>query len=329
MRNNGGANWKERCSEFPTNAAVRGAGMDFCAASAALDCPRCISMARRAIGNKVGRLNSHPTIKDDAEARACSCLGSSRVLDMKFEAITTCNSVGWKQHGERMANTFLDFWPSTVPLAVYAENFNPIRGVEKRELPVWIEHFKAANKNNEAAKGMIGGKYNYRFDAVKFSHKVAAISDAVYRTNADVLIWIDADTVTHSIVSEQFLADRFPSGSQVAWLERHTLYPECGFVMYAAQDADVREAVKEFAALYEDGKVFGLQEWHDSWVFEWVVKRHNLRTTSLSGEYGWHSHPFINGPLGSVMDHAKGNRKILGKSRVGDLKAKRTEPYWA
>ena len=39
-------------------------------------------------------------------------------------------------------------------------------------------------------------------------------------------------------------------------------------------------------------------------------------------------HPFINGPLGTVMDHLKGNRKNDGKSRAADLVVKRQEEYW-
>jgi hypothetical protein len=39
-------------------------------------------------------------------------------------------------------------------------------------------------------------------------------------------------------------------------------------------------------------------------------------------------HPFVNGPLGSYMDHLKGGRKEQGRSSDKDLVVTRTEEYW-
>ena len=66
-----------------------------------------------------------------------------------------------------------------------------------------------------------------------------------------------------------------------------------------------------------------------SLVIQQLVQLAMLPTRSLSGERGARTgHPFINGPLGAYMDHMKGPRKQLGKSRRKDLKINRNEPYW-
>jgi len=40
-------------------------------------------------------------------------------------------------------------------------------------------------------------------------------------------------------------------------------------------------------------------------------------------------HVFINSELGAFMDHLKGPRKALGKSKPGDLLKPRNEAWWA
>jgi len=39
-------------------------------------------------------------------------------------------------------------------------------------------------------------------------------------------------------------------------------------------------------------------------------------------------HPLINSAWGAYLDHLKGDRKMLGKSKRSDLKINRTEDYW-
>jgi hypothetical protein len=41
---------------------------------------------------------------------------------VKYTVITTFNSQGYKQYGQRMIQTFLQNWPADVTLVVYAEN---------------------------------------------------------------------------------------------------------------------------------------------------------------------------------------------------------------
>ena len=89
--------------------------------------------------------------------------------------------------------------------------------------------------------------------------------------------------------------------------------------------------------MYEEAEkgIFTLEEWHDSYVFDVVLKRHKqtfpqspIKDFSghlISGE----GHPLINCELGAYFDHLKGDsRKAKGQSLSKDLKVKRVEPYW-
>jgi hypothetical protein len=58
------------------------------------------------------------------------------------------------------------------------------------------------------------------------------------------------------------------------------------------------------------------------------VKSMGLGWKSLSGGFEASSHPFVNGPLGAYMDHLKGPRKHIGRSRPQDLQRRRGEAHW-
>lgn len=258
----------------------------------------------------------------------------------RYVAITTCNADGWRQTGREMVRTFLQHWPLEVQMLLYAEDFVPeddllaARRLTVRRLPGWVDVFKKRNRFKHHL--MSPKSYNYRFDAPRFSHKVGAITDAARMHDSSgldsdvVLIWLDADTVTHAPVTLGFLDSLFPSGA-VAWLDRERLYPECGFLMFRAGHPAFARLLWRFQAMYERDELFQLPEWHDSFVLQHLVEEAvNERLmeppVSLSGEARVYNHVFIHSVLGSVMDHKKGDRKT--RKRSHDLKVPRTEDYW-
>jgi hypothetical protein len=80
-----------------------------------------------------------------------------------------------------------------------------------------------------------------------------------------------------------------------------------------------------------DSGIFTLAEWHDSFVFDAVRNKFHGRLKELnwsSGIINGEGHPLINSEWGAYLDHLKGDRKELGRSKAKDLKIKRTEAYW-
>ena len=251
----------------------------------------------------------------------------------RFSVLTTSNAAGWQQAGHRMVETFYRFWPADIPLYFYAEQFvpNDLRPVV-RQLPAWLTEFKARHAENLRAHGRVGNRYDYRQDCVRFAHKVAAVTDAALALETDVLIWADADIVTHAPVTTDWLTSLFPRGPYIAWLERDRHYPECGFYMLRCGHPAHREIMKRWQQLYETDAVLGLAQTHDSYVLQQLLldaEREGLITMhSLSSEARQHHHSLINGPLGACLDHLKGPRKALGRSHLSDLMAPRSEEYW-
>ena len=241
---------------------------------------------------------------------------------MRYAAVTTYAPKHWRGHARRMVESFGQHWDGVPLLALNDDAL----AAAAPGLPAFKARYPQSRFH-----GRVNGTYDMRFDAVRFAHKVYAIAVAAERCDADVLVWLDADTVTHEPVTAGWL-DGLIGGADIACLLRSAKYTECGFVMYRLNDKG-REFIRRFVGLYDSGALFRLAEWHDSFAFDHVriemQEKDGLTVASLSGEAAHRGHPFVNCDLASVMDHCKGSRKAAGRSRPGDLMAPRSEPYWS
>jgi len=273
----------------------------------------------------------------------------------RFAVVTTCHAQGYEQYGRRMVESFLAHWPAEVPLLLYHEGFEPPQApgrIEPHDLPASspaLVAFKTRHLDNPRAHGRqlpwarlrLGPvsmplpvrtrKASYRWDAVRFAHKSFAIFDAARRTDADVLIWIDADTLFFGDVDLAELNRLAPADCAVACLRRPN-HSECGFVAYHLRDAHTPRLLAEFEAMYTQDLLFNEREYHDSYLFDVVRQRAEARGAKvhdIAEGAGWQaSHVLINSRLGAFMDHMKGGRKAEGRSRAEDLRVQRNEGYW-
>ena len=265
---------------------------------------------------------------------------------MKYTVITTFNQAGLKQYGQRMISTFEQYWPAEVDLVVYAENCKPtvsrantcvtdLLG-DNAELRQFIER----HQNNPLAHGQstpdrqVDPKKQFRWDAVRFAYKVFSIALATATIKTDWLIWLDADTHTHSLVPIAGLNELCPADSMISYLGRsETYHSECGWVAYNLTNPQTRQFIKDFVDMYNNDEIFKLDEWHDSYVWD-VVRRKYYGTNKFynlnpaPGTKGLAGHPFINSALGLYMDHVKGKRKVSGQSKAKDIAMHLDHPYW-
>lgn len=234
---------------------------------------------------------------------------------LTFDAVTTYAPRHWESHARRCAETFDEHWAG---IALHAMTDEALE-----ELVPWLPAFKARHAHRLTD--------NYRFDAVRFSHKVAAIEYALEQGKSDVLVWLDADCVTHAPVDAEWLAGLL-GDADFGYLRRSRKYPECGFMLLRRNDA-ARAFWAAVVKLYRTDELFTLREWHDSYAIEQIrggrEAAGDLRCVSLSGDAEDTGHPLVNGPLGARLDHLKGKRKQAGRSHASDLVAPRRETYWS
>lgn len=258
----------------------------------------------------------------------------------------TANAAIWEAYGRRAVVTWLKHWPADAHLVLYVEDFDvpdelaadPRLSVVA--MPAWHWAWKKRHADNADAHGRDMRRavrpkngYSYRRDCVKFSHKVAALTDAVLRGPlAGVVIMMDADVITHADVTPAWLQSIFPDPRYCAWLDRSAWdYPECGFVMFRADDPIHLGFMGDLRAMYETDAVFALQQTHDSFVLKTLVQRAVsaglcLSPWSLSGSARTSSHPLPMSRLGECLDHLKGKRKELGATSAQE--ARRRGDHW-
>jgi len=276
---------------------------------------------------------------------------------MSISVVTTFHEAGLKQYGQRMINTFVDNWPAEVKLYVYPEKCNPQVHDHSRivltdldsvaELTAFKNKWKGVPKaNGDVSKDPVRSKRKdsgkgFKWNAVRFAHKVYAIFDCAKHCDTEWLIWMDADTICHSPISYKQLQSFLPGKKDLCYLGRKGKYSECGLYAMKLTSPVVQHFLKEFQKAYDDAEngIFKLAEWHDSFVFDavrnnipelnlhdWAASLQDLRPRA--GMSAGEGHPLINCEWGAYLDHLKGGRKNSGKSKREDLKVSRSEPYW-
>lgn len=257
--------------------------------------------------------------------------------------VTTMNSEGYARYGLRMLASLRGYLSPGIRFMLFAEGFLPEPGVLPPTSTVfdldasapWLADFKAWCEEDPVRCGVIKYGYNMRWDAQRFAHKIAAFTAAVRLfPEARMLWWFDADTVAHAHVTPGWLADLLPEDAYIAWLDRLSLYPECGVFGVRPTHPFHRQLWAEVLSLYETRSLIQYPEWHDSYLIQQVVEQAAREGSipppaSLSGAQGRATpHPLVNGPLGARLDHLKGPRKGGARSYPTDLRFARSEPYW-
>lgn len=276
---------------------------------------------------------------------------------MNYAVITTFHEAGLKQYGQRMIDTFCQNWPKEIKLYVYAEKCVP-NIVDKEQVilrdldsVVELTGFKNKWKGIPKATGDVSddpirskrrdaGK-GFKWDAIRFSHKVYAIFDCARNTDADILIWMDADNICHSPITMEQVKHLIPEQYDICYLGRKGKFSECGLYSMNLKHKNTRKFLQEFQRMYDEAEngIFLLDEWHDSFVFDavriripkllqlnWSENLQDLRPRR--GFSPGEGHPLINSEWGAYLDHLKGDRKNIGTSKREDLKIARSESYW-
>jgi hypothetical protein len=275
---------------------------------------------------------------------------------MKYAVVTTFHEEGLKSYAQKMIDGYCQNWPKEVTLHIYPEKCNPIIRDHShvtlfdldsvQDLTNFKERWKDVPKaNGDVSKDPVRSRRKdsgkgFKWNAVRFAHKVYAIFHCAKTTDADILIWMDADTICHSPISIADIERLCPSTVDLGYLGRRGKYSECGLYAMNLRSPAVQTFLKRFQWMYDDAEngIFRQDEWHDSFIFDvvrkhvslneldWAAHLHDLRPRP--GNSQGEGHPLINSEWGAWLDHLKGGRKKLGRSKPEDLKVQRTESYW-
>jgi hypothetical protein len=267
-----------------------------------------------------------------------------------IDVVTTFHAAGYQKYASRMIDTFLQQWPQTVQLHVYAEDCAVTQQAPNlhvhdlhAEVPALVK-FKQQWGSDPRARGLVAtgpvdrkGKapgLGFRWDAIRFSHKVYAVCHNAQQTTADIQYWMDADMVCHSPIRHDFIEQQIPPDTGIAFLGRERKFTECGLYALNLRDPITQEFVRQFQLAYDQGTIFDMSEWNDCWVFDRVREQTQIKNPKWK-QWNWsqgiirgEGHPLINTVWGNYLDHLKGARKDTGRSRARDLVVRTQHQYW-
>ena len=265
---------------------------------------------------------------------------------MKYTVITTFHQPGLEQYAQRMVDTFEQFWPAEVSLMLCAENCNPkitrpnTQVIDLLSASDPLRNFVERHRDNPYAHAKAGPPdvFNplkaFRWDAVRFSYKVFSVALCADRIESGWMIWLDADSHTHSSMPINWLSTVCPQDAMVSYLGRGEKYhSECGWVAYNLDHPATRQFIQDFVNMYITDDIFKEREWHDSYIWDVIRKRYQTQhkfynLNPSQNDKGLAGHPFINSELGLYMDHVKGKRKEQGMSKSKEVVLHRDHPYW-
>lgn len=277
---------------------------------------------------------------------------------MEYAIVTTVHQQGYQKYGKRMLQTFDEHWPKNVKIYMYYEGsiFPKERYSERvifknllKECPDLV-NFKQRWAHDPVANGMPDqngipnglrrtgeikdkwkNNHTYLWDAVRFSHKAYCQIYASKQIQADIMFWIDADTITFRDVSELLFKSWFPDNYYLSYLGREA-YSECGFMGYDLKHQYNDEFMLRWKEMYDRDYVYKLENWTDCHTFDYIrlqmEKENKILCYDLNKERV-KGHPFVNSILGDYMDHLKGKRKDFGRSGKTDIKSNKSNiGYW-
>ena len=115
-------------------------------------------------------------------------------------------------------------------------------------------------------------QYNWRMDAIKWSHKVYAMTDLSLEigdkeAKGGWLIWLDADTITTKPFSQKNLDTIVPEKAELVYLGRKDVdYSETSFIAFNLDYQSPHYLLADLRGCYDIGEVISYREWHDGFV---------------------------------------------------------------
>lgn len=252
----------------------------------------------------------------------------------KYEVVTSMSQSYYDRIGSVMLESFVERWPDDIKLRIYTEDGLTLPENPKYEIYDLYEaepdaaEFVERNKDRPDQQN----PKELHLGAVRFSYKTFSIINACLASSVDYMIWLDADTFTHTNITHEFLDTLVDQKNYLTYLGRDNNYSECGFVIYNLNHTINESFIGCWKNMYVSDNVFELPQWHDSFVFDTLRKSfesfQNITNNNLSPWGKNYDHVFINSILGEYMDHMKGDRKDHGKSRKEDITRERKSEYW-
>lgn len=225
-----------------------------------------------------------------------------------IEIITTFNDKSYDEYVERYLKSWDTYLDPVINKTLYVDNTNRNYGSNKKILdleksnPELVE-FKKRNKDYKPK--------DFRFDAVRFSHKSFSICHAGLNSSADILIWLDSDIYMFNTISKEWLSSFLPKGTFTSYLGRSGKFTETGFLAFDLTNPIKHDFFNKWKWYYNTDFIMqGKQGKTDCHVFDLVRQefesQNRIKTKNLNVPEQGHAFENVFAPS---MSHHKGTGK--------------------
>lgn len=245
--------------------------------------------------------------------------------------VTSFSEKGYNTYAKKMLESVRQYWHRDSKLVCFYHDFD-------LSVDDWSDCDNVVFRNlneledlhdyrNTFAKydGNIQGQYNWRMDAIKWCHKVFAMSELAFEMaeaskEPGWLVWLDADTVTTTKFNPEEALSFLNDKVSIYHLGRNcTDYSETSFIAFNLNRENPLQLIADLRGAYMSGEVLGYREWHDGFIFERLLniyKAHGTNTVNLTPDVK-DLNAFGVSPLSQYMIHYKGNlKKELSNTEV-------------
>lgn len=240
--------------------------------------------------------------------------------------VTSFSKKGWATYGKLMVDSCVKYLSDDLHLTVFYHDFDEetIKEFPKTD-KITFENLNRCTDMIQYRQEMVrhdgtqGGKmpYNWRLDAIKWCHKVYALTDFSFKlvkegVQVGWVVWLDADVILKKPLSKKDLFRIIPLGSELVHLGRKDVdYSETSFMAFNLNTTPPFDLLADMRGIYNSHEVLAYREWHDGFIFERLFNiygAHGLKKHSLTPEVNGLD-AFNNSPLTEYLEHYKGNRK--------------------
>ena len=250
------------------------------------------------------------------------------MTDVQF--VTSFNETLFENNSYKFLESIIDKWEPSIKLNCYTHNLK----LENYTIPNYqhitfsslhdIEDYETFHNTFRKHNGTEGKTidYNWKLDALKWSNKVFALTEAAFNLTAEHdlhpttthlgwLIWIDSDSYTLKRMTKKDILSLLPEGADVVCLEcSEQEYNEGTFIAFNLKSRATIDLLGDFRGAYISGEIFNYREWHDSFIFTRLItlyKAHGLKVLNLGMNADTtNKTAFEQSPLSPMFLHFKG-----------------------
>ena len=145
----------------------------------------------------------------------------SNTKSRKFSAVTSFHLES-QSYGIDMLESYFRFWPNACILYACLEEIDKLDSDKVKDKINIVDFHKEIPEYNSFAEKYIhkNNHENYRYDALKFAHKIFAIKKAISICKTQYLIWLDADIKTVKTIDYNLLNSLVKHDHYMSYLGR-------------------------------------------------------------------------------------------------------------